>query len=325
MKLLITAIALAVPTAFYIGFIRSIDRYEKEPPAYLAYAFIWGAIPAIVAALILQIVFSIPVMLLLGEATLESEFVQAAFGAPITEELLKGMAVAIIYLTQRKEFDGWVDGIVYGAMAGFGFAYVENIFYLMGTSTWEEWGVLFLLRTIVFGGLHGFWTALTGIGFGLARYRHNPFIKVMLMTGGLLLAMAGHFIHNAAVTLVELTEGTSFLLALLNYGALLLVMGGLWLVAFWVDRARLRQYLQDEVPMVLSSKIYEAICDRRRWQMLKRLGLPKKQQRDLLQLSAELAQKKLQLQKMGDEGGNQREIDRLRQAIQAVHPPLGSG
>jgi RsiW-degrading membrane proteinase PrsW (M82 family) len=134
MKLLITAIALTVPTAIYIFLVRSVDRYEKEPPLYLAYAFIWGAVPAIIAALVLQIAFSIPVMLLFGDATLQSELVQAAVGAPVSEEILKGMAVALIYLTQRQEFDGWVDGMVYGAMAGFGFAYVENIFYLMGTS-----------------------------------------------------------------------------------------------------------------------------------------------------------------------------------------------
>lgn len=318
MKLLITAISLTVPTAIYISLVRSVDRYEKEPPLYLTYAFIWGAVPAIIAALVLQIAFSIPVTLILGDASLESELVQAALGAPITEEILKGMAVALIYLTQRKEFDGWVDGMVYGAMAGFGFAYVENIFYLMGTTSTEEWITLFVLRTIVFGGLHGFWTALTGIGFGLARYRRNLFTKVFLISGGLLLAMVGHFIHNAAATLAAVTDGASILLALLNYGALAGVMALLWLVAAWVDRARLRQYLKDEVPTILSTKLYEALGHRRRWQQLGRLGLSKAQQRSLLQLAAELAQKKLQLQKMGDEGGNQAEIARLRQAIAAT-------
>ncbi|MEB3267544.1 MAG: PrsW family intramembrane metalloprotease [Leptolyngbya sp.] len=318
MKLLITAIALTVPTAIYISLVRSVDRYEKEPPLYLTYAFIWGAVPAIIAALVLQIAFSIPVTLILGDASLESELVQAALGAPITEEILKGMAVALIYLTQRKEFDGWVDGMVYGAMAGFGFAYVENIFYLMGTTSTEEWITLFVLRTIVFGGLHGFWTALTGIGFGLARYRRNLFTKVFLISGGLLLAMVGHLIHNAAATLAVVTDGASILLALLNYGALAGVMALLWLVAAWVDRARLRQYLKDEVPTILSTKLYEALGHRRRWQQLGRLGLSKAQQRSLLQLAAELAQKKLQLQKMGDEGGNQAEIARLRQAIAAT-------
>jgi glutamyl/glutaminyl-tRNA synthetase len=112
------------------------------------------------------------------------------------------------------------------------------------------------------------------------------------------------------------TDGVSILLALLNYGVLVLIMALLWLVAAWVDRARLRQYLQDE--LVLSGGLYEALCHRRRWQQMRRLGLSKTQQRSLLQLAAELAQKKLQQQKMGDEGGNQAEITRLRQAIAAL-------
>jgi hypothetical protein len=70
-----------------------------------------------------------------------------------------------------------------------------------------------------------------GIGFGLARYRRNALVKVFLISGGLLLAMAGHFIHNAAATLAVATDGVSILLALLNYGVLVLVMALLWLVA----------------------------------------------------------------------------------------------
>ena len=318
MKLLITILALMVPTAFYIGLVCSVDRYEKEPPQYLAYAFLWGALPAIIAAIILQVAFSIPVTLLLGDTSLESEFIQAAFGAPITEELLKGAAVAILYTTQRREFDGWVDGLVYGAVAGFGFAYVVNILYLMGTVDWADWGTLFVLRTIVFGGLHGFWTALTGIGFGLARYRHSTAIKITLITSGLVLAMIGHFIHNAATTLIEVTDGASFALALLNYGALVGVMVLLWLMAPWVDRARLRQYLRDEVPGVLSDPVYKALCSFRSYQHLQALGWTRPQQQQLRQVAAELAQKKLQLLKMGDEQGNRAEIVQLRTTLAAL-------
>ncbi|MGD1906730.1 MAG: PrsW family intramembrane metalloprotease, partial [Leptolyngbyaceae cyanobacterium] len=253
-----------------------------------------------------------PVTLLRGNASFESEFIQTAFGAPLTEELHKALAVAILYATQRREFDGRVDCLVYGALACFGFAYEDKILYLMVITEWVVLGTLFVLRTIVFGGLHGFWTALTGIGFGLARYRHSRVAKVMLMTSGLLLSMIGHFIHNAATTLVEVTDGASFLLALLNYGALLGVMLLLWLIAPWVDRARLRQYLRDEVPAVLSASLYQALCSRRSHQQLKALGWSRAQQKQLRQVAAELAQKKLQLLKMGDEQGNQAEIAQLR-------------
>jgi len=318
LKLFITVWALAVPAYGYTQLVWSIDRYEKEPPLYLLYAFIWGAVPAIIAALVLQLILSVPISLVFGARSFAGELTQAAIGAPVTEEILKGMGVAILYLTRRREFDGWVDGIVYGATVGFGFAYVENIFYLLGTAGWEDWVVLFVLRALVFGGLHGFWTALVGIGFGLARYSRDRIVQISVITGGLSLAIIGHLIHNAAATLVEVTNGTSLGLAILNYAALATVMALLWGVAGAADRARLRQYLSDEVPWVLPDAVYRALCDRRYRARLVRLGIPKTCHEQLLQLAGELAQKKLQLAKMGNEDGNSEEINHLRAALRTL-------
>jgi len=313
-KLLITAIALAIPTYFYIWLVRSIDRFEKEPAQYLICAFMWGAVPAILIAAVLQLMFAVPVEALLGPDSLSGELIQTAIGAPVTEEILKGVAVAYIYLQHRREFDGWVDGIVYGAMVGLGFAYVEDILYLMDTATWGEWGALLVTRSIVFGAMHGFWSALTGIGFGLARYMKNPLQKISIVSGGLVAAIAAHLIHNAAVTLVEVTVGFSLLVALLNYGVLALILLILWFVAAAVDRKRLKLYLKDEVPDILSVQCYEALCNPSK-RTFSNLGMTAKQQRQFIQTAAELAQKKLQLSKMGEEGGNSTEIAQLRAAL----------
>ncbi|MEO1095438.1 MAG: PrsW family intramembrane metalloprotease [Cyanobacteria bacterium J06638_28] len=315
MKFVVTALALAVPAYFYTQFVWSIDRYEKEPPLYLLYAFVWGAAPAIVAAVVLQGLLSVPIEWLFGQDNFVGDFTQVTVGAPVTEEVLKGMAIALIFITRRQEFDGWVDGIVYGATAGFGFAYVENIFYLMQTPTWEDWFVLFVLRALVFGGLHGFWTALTGIGFGLARYTRDRLMQVFIIAGGLLLAIVGHLVHNAAATLVEVTNGQSFSLAMLNYSVLTALMVALWWIAGVIDRARLKQYLQDEVPTIIPEGMYWAICDRGYTAKLAAIGVPEARQAQLLQLAGELAQKKLQLAKMGNEGGNTSEITQLRMAL----------
>ncbi|NEO86835.1 MAG: PrsW family intramembrane metalloprotease [Spirulina sp. SIO3F2] len=313
-----SAIVLTIPAYFYTWFIRSIDRFEKEPTAYLFGAFLWGAFPAVLAAIVLQVIFDLPVEAVLGANSLGSELITAAIGAPITEEILKGCAVAIVYFAFRREFDGWVDGIVYGGVAGFGFAYVENILYLTSlTEGWGDWFTLLMLRTVVFGGLHGFWTGLTGIGFGLARYSHNLVYKVVVITGGLLAAIVGHLIHNGSVTLVEASGGATLLIALLNYGMLAFFMIVLWFVAGYNDRRRLEVYLRAEVPQVLTPDCYQGLC-KPRSQRLAKLGFNKQQRRKFVQLAAELAQKKLQLQKMGEEGGNSREIDMLRSQLQAL-------
>jgi len=192
LQFLVTIVAVAIPTYLYMRIINGIDRYEKEPTRYLLGAFLWGAIPAIIVGILIELVLDIPVALVLGENTLGGQMITTALIPPVVEEILKAGAVAIIYLWRRHEFDGWVDGLVYGAMAGFGFAYVENVFYLLGTGNWSEWLSLFLLRVIVFGLMHGFWTSLTGIGFGVARNSTSRVYKFLAVTIGLSGAIASH-------------------------------------------------------------------------------------------------------------------------------------
>src|SRR5437879_9967802 len=55
----ITVIAIAtllalVPTLFYALFIWWLDRHEKEPLPLLLVAFLWGAVPAILIAIVLE-------------------------------------------------------------------------------------------------------------------------------------------------------------------------------------------------------------------------------------------------------------------------------
>ncbi len=316
-RFLITAILIAIPTLIYIRIVISIDRFEKEPTRYLIAAFLWGALPAVIGGIILQLILNVPIQLIFGAESLGGQFITTAVNAPVTEEILKGAAVAIIYLWYRREFDGWVDGIVYGAMAGFGFAYVENILYLQGTKTWEEWGQLLLLRVIVLGFMHGFWTALTGIGFGLARHRHNLLAKILLISGGLIAAMSAHLIHNGALILAKASGGATLAIALWNYGFLAALMVVLGFVAADRDRKMLKTYLSDEVPTVISSADYEALRNRRS-NTLARLRVAPKQKRAFIQTAAELAQKKFQLFKMGEESGNSTEIALLRKQLKQL-------
>src|SRR5207302_1089315 len=53
-----------------------------------------------------------------------------AFMAGILEELAKGLAVLLLFLIMRNEFDDVVDGIVYGAAVGLGFNFLESISYM---------------------------------------------------------------------------------------------------------------------------------------------------------------------------------------------------
>jgi RsiW-degrading membrane proteinase PrsW (M82 family) len=311
LKLVVTIVAAGLPTLFYLRVIQSVDRYEKEPTRYLVAAFLWGAVPAVIAGLVIEMILDVPVTLILGAKSLAGQLASTALSAPVVEELLKACAVGIIYLMRRREFDGWVDGLVYGATAGFGFAFVENLFYLGGTKSWGEWVGLFFLRVIVFGMMHGFWTSLTGIGFGIARNLTNPTMKGVVVILGLGAAIFSHMLHNGALVLASATNGASFIAAIGNYFVLLILLLCLRVVAARNDRNIMQTYLRDETPGTLSPEAYAVLCSTKSHAMAN-LRLAPREERKFIQAAAELAQKKREFLRMGDEGGNGAEIEKLR-------------
>jgi RsiW-degrading membrane proteinase PrsW (M82 family) len=121
---LISGLALA-PALVYILIIWWLDRYEKEPVSLAVLAFVWGATPAIVLALIFEVVLDIP----FAAVGTFGEFAQGSLIAPLVEEGTKGIILFVLFLAYRHEFDDVLDGILYGALVGLGFSVVENIVY----------------------------------------------------------------------------------------------------------------------------------------------------------------------------------------------------
>ena len=54
--------------------------------------------------------------------------------APFVEETLKAVGVVLIYLIARDEMDVMMDGFVYGAMIGLGFAIGMSYYFVVGFS-----------------------------------------------------------------------------------------------------------------------------------------------------------------------------------------------
>ena len=319
----ITPLLVAVPTYFYLRALRSIDRFEREPARYVLAAFGWGAAPAVLLAILAQLILGLPVEAIFGSESLGARLVESSIFAPLTEEILKATAVALIFALRRREFDGWVDGIVYGAAAGFGFAYVENVFYLIGTASWGEWLTLFFLRVVVFGFMHGFWTSLVGIGFGVARHsKRSSLGKAAIVLGMLGLAMASHFVHNAAITLAEDSGGATILIALANYSLVGLLFIGLSLLSLQHDRRMFRAYLADEVPERLSPEDFGALTGVG-VNAGARLRLLSRRRQALIQTAAELAQRKYQLVRHGNADSAGAEIPALRDALARLSAEAG--
>ena len=174
------AVLVAIPMAFIPAFMFSwflywLDRYEKEPRWLLLITFFWGGFIAIIGTLIVASVFEIGFSLVLQDAVLE-DIAGGSITAPLVEEFMKGLAVMMVFFIFRKEFDSILDGIIYGGIAGLGFAATENVFYFLGQYDAEGWVGMFTnfaLRVGVFAWGHPFYTAFTGLGFAVARMNRN--------------------------------------------------------------------------------------------------------------------------------------------------------
>jgi RsiW-degrading membrane proteinase PrsW (M82 family) len=127
----------------------------------------------------------------------------AALTAPIVEETLKGLGVVMIYLIAPDEFDDMMDGFVYGAVCGLGFAVVEDVFYFMGVFGGHPNGVLqgFFVRVVASGLYsHVLYSGLVGMGIGyfVSRRDRQPLARRVLVLAGLsAAAVLGHFLWNS--------------------------------------------------------------------------------------------------------------------------------
>src|SRR3982074_3170737 len=99
----IAALLALVPTVFYALFIWWLDRHEKEPLPLLLVAFLWGAVPAIIIAIVLEVVIGIPLdRFITSEAG--RQITSASIVAPVVEELVKAIILVVLFLAFRREF-----------------------------------------------------------------------------------------------------------------------------------------------------------------------------------------------------------------------------
>jgi RsiW-degrading membrane proteinase PrsW (M82 family) len=319
--ILLAVIASVVPALFYGVILWWFDRYEKEPTALLAAAFLWGAVPAIVLSLIFQLLLDIPISEFADPTS--AGLIGASVVAPITEEVFKAGALALLLLFFRKEINSAFDGIIYGGMAGLGFAAVENVLYLSVASV--EAGVggvvaLGLLRVVIFGLNHPLFTGLTGWGIALARTSRNWALKITAPLMGLGLAMLAHATHNLGVSFPDLCW-PCLVAWLSDWGGVLILL----VVIVWAtvrEQRWIEDYLPDEVEAgTLSQKDYATIKsflereieragaffsgDFQRWWQLGRY----------YRLATELAFNKRRLDRFPREPDTQQRVARLRRQV----------
>ena len=179
--ILLSLVVAFIPALGYTLLVWWLDRYEREPFRLLVVAFFWGAVPAIALAILLEYRLGDPFAAL--EPVLLREFGMDSLVVPVIEELTKGLALLLLFLLVRNEFDNVLDGIVYGAVIGFGFAMTENALYfidLLRKGGADQFTNVVMLRLLLFGLNHAFYSAIVGAGFGLAAEVTGPMRRLAL-------------------------------------------------------------------------------------------------------------------------------------------------
>jgi len=313
-----------VPMFLFAMFVNWLDRYEKEPKLLLGAAFIWGVVIAGGGAYILNTAFGLGIYALTGSEG-AAEFGTTSIVAPIIEEALKGLAVLVVFLMFRSEFDSVLDGVVYGAVTAMGFAAIENVLYIYRNGYveggWEGFWVLVVIRVLLVGWMHPFFTAFTGIGLAIARMTRNFAVKIIAVPTGYATAVVAHAFHNTFSGLIGGFEGllAGTFVDYLGYAVMLIFI--IWMIVY--ERNILKKNLRDELTNgLISPKQYNSATSffqtNAHFSALTS-GTFRSTAR-FYQVCGELAHKKEQLAKMGDESGNTRIIENLRAELMQLGP-----
>lgn len=306
-----------VPMFLFAYILYWLDRYEKEPIPLLVGVFAWGMLVAAGGAYVLNTIFGITIFTVTG-SEIASNIATGSISAPLVEEGLKGLAVLLVFLVFRREFDSILDGIVYAGIAALGFAATENSLYIWRGYAEGGWGGLFtlvLIRVILVGWQHPFYTAFIGIGLASARMSRSWLVKIIAPLAGFGLAMFAHSVHNTLAGIPFLGDLTCLLGSFLDWtGVFFMFLVILW--ANWMEQRNLIKHLREEAQLgLISPAQYRTACSawaqtfarlsslfNGRWLATNRF----------YQVCGELAHKKEQLTKLGEEGGNSAIVQRYR-------------
>lgn len=324
MSAFLVALVLSfVPMWLYGYIVYWLDRFEREPLKLLVGVFLWGAFVATLGAAVAEVIFGAGLLAVTGNKRL-TELANDAFFAPIVEESLKGIAILLVALVFRSEFDSVLDGIVYAGIVALGFAATEDTFYLFGGYDEKGWGMLFslfFLRVLLTGWNHAAFTAFTGIGIAVARLNKNVAVKLLAPFIGWSIAVTLHGTFNG---LLSLQNGAGALLALCISWLNWLVVLGIIVWAIGRERARAKKFLSDEVQQGILSPAQYRTATSALAPTFTRLGALGSghfwDTRRFYQVCGELAQKKEQLEKFGEEPGNAKTVETLRAELQRLAP-----
>lgn len=204
--MVILSVVPALAIAVYVWY---TDITTQEPLSLLVATFVLAVLFAMFAAVINGV--TVGFFMVLPPAIGFTLFFLLVVG-PI-EETVKLLAVRL-HAFRSDRFDAVIDGAVYGAAAGLGFATIENAMYITqglegGLAGWEQFiaaGGVAAIRAIAGPG-HVLYSAIAGFYLGLAKF--NPSNAGPIVIKGLIIAAVFHGLYNSLVGIVPTMVATT--------------------------------------------------------------------------------------------------------------------
>lgn len=193
MEILLVLLSALAPVAVALWYIFKKDSAQPEPTKWLAKAFWYGVLSAL-----LSFGFSTPLGVIFGleldadvYPSIINAFADAFLLAAIPEELAK-LIMLWLLLRKNPHFDEKFDGIVYAVCIGMGFAGIENVMYLIGgieDGTWIGMGISRALFSIpghfLFAVLMGYYYSLYYFGIYRSTKAKAMILVAPILTHGL--------------------------------------------------------------------------------------------------------------------------------------------
>jgi len=221
--------ALSVAPALFVALtLWYWDPTTREPVELLAATFLLSMLFAGFAGVVNS--FLLPVFEVFGVAGIVLAFFLVV--GPI-EEVVKWLAIRV-RAYDSAAFRTVVDGVVYGAIAGLGFAAIENFIYVVsialetapeGELVQYQYAAVTAATRAFVGPGHVIFSAWAGFYLGLAKF--NPEDWGPIVVKGLLVAVFIHGSYNTLVTVLPLPAiaslgvppGLAFVVAVVTFHA----------------------------------------------------------------------------------------------------------
>ncbi len=214
-----------IPILGFLWLLWWLDRYDREPLGLFLGTFLWGAVGAVLLAVLGTNILSVPLHAVAAEDVATG--LSLTFLAPLVEEPSK--ALILLFVARSRHFDNVTDGFVYGAAVGLGFGMSENLLYFVSVAQLGDplaWAATVAIRTLYSALMHASATSMVGAALGLAKFRRGP-VRTLLLAGGIGSALSIHALWNGLLTLADdgapMLGALDFVLFPIEFGVLVLI------------------------------------------------------------------------------------------------------